>query len=143
MPDFPLPKFHFNVEWGGTQIGFQEVSGLNQELEILEYREGSSPEYFKKKMPGMHKLSDVTLKRGVFHNDDEFYQWYNTNALSTVEKRDITISLLNEVHEPVIVWKVKDCFITSLKFTDLKAEENAIAITEVVIANHGVTQEHV
>ncbi|WP_111710002.1 phage tail protein [Lutibacter citreus] len=143
MPDFPLPKFHFSVEWGGTQIGFQEVSGLNKELEILEYREGSSPEYFKKKMPGMHKLSDLTLKRGVFHNDDEFYQWYNTVALNTVEKRDITVSLLNEVHEPVIVWKVKDCFITSLKFTDLKSEENAIAITEAVIANHGVTQEHV
>ncbi|MEO1032094.1 phage tail protein [Winogradskyella sp.] len=140
---YPLPKFHFRVEWGGTRIGFSEVSGLNKEVEVLEYREGSSPEYFKHKMPGMHKLSNITLKRGVFHNDNEFYDWYNTVAMNTVEKRDITISLLNENHEPAIVWKVKDCFIVSLKCTDLKADENANAIDTVEIANHGFTMEHV
>jgi len=143
MADFPLPKFHFSVEWGGTKIGFSEVSGLNKELEILEYREGSSPEYFKRKMPGMHKLSNITLKRGVFKGDNEFYEWYNTVALNTVSKRDITISLLNENHEPTIVWKVKDCFIVSLKCTDLKSDENANAIDSVEIANHGFTMEHV
>jgi len=143
MADFPLPKFHFSVEWGGTKIGFQEVSGLNKEMEILEYREGSSPEYFKTKMPGMRKLSDITLKRGVFLGDNEFYEWYNTVTLNKVEKRDITISLLNEDHEPTLVWKVKDCFITSLKCTDLKSEENANAIDTVTIANHGFTLEHV
>ena len=143
MADFPLPKFHFSVEWGGTKIGFSEVSGLNLELEILEYREGSSPEYFKRKMPGMHKLSNISMKRGVFKGDNEFYEWYNTVALNTVSKRDITISLLNENHEPTIVWKVKDCFIVSLKCTDLKSDENANAIDSVEIANHGFTMEHV
>jgi phage tail-like protein len=143
MPDFPLPKFHFNVEWGGSKIGFQEVTGLSKEMDILEYREGSSKEYFKYKMPGMQKVSDITLKRGVFHGDNEFYEWYDTVALNTVEKRDITISLLNEAHEPVLVWKVKECFITSLKCTDMNAEENANAIDSVTIANHGFTLEHV
>ena len=143
MADFPLPKFHFSVEWGGTRIGFQEVSGLNKDLEILEYREGSSPEYFKRKQPGMHKLSNLTLKRGVFHTDNEFYEWYDTVALNTVRKRDVTISLLNEEHEPTLVWKVKECFIVSLKCTDMKAEENGLAIDTVELANHGFTLEHV
>ena len=143
MTDFPLPKFHFRVEWGGTRIGFQEVSGLNKELDVLEYREGSSNEYFKKKMPGMHKLSNITLKRGVFHDDNEFYEWYNTVALNTVDKRDMTISLLNEEHQPALVWVVKDCFIISLKCTDMNADENANAIETVEIANHGFTFEHV
>ena len=143
MSDFPLPKFHFRVDWGGTRIGFQEVSGLSKELEVLEYREGSSPEYFKRKMPGMHKLGNITLKRGVFHNDNEFYEWYETVALNTVEKRNITISLLNENHEPTVVWQVRDCFIVSLKCTDMNSEENANAIDTVEIANHGFTFEHV
>lgn len=143
MNEFPLPKFYFRIDWGGTRIGFQEVSGLNQELELLEYREGSSPMYFKQKMPGMHKLSNITLKRGVFHSDNEFYEWYHTVALNTVEKRTITITLLNEKHEPTLVWQVHDCFIVSLKCTELKAEENAPAIDTVEIANHGFTFEHV
>ncbi|TXD85072.1 phage tail protein [Subsaximicrobium wynnwilliamsii] len=142
MKDFPLPNFHFRVDWGGTSIGFQEVSGLKKELEILEYREGSSPEYFKRKMPGMHTLSDISLKRGVFLNDDEFYKWYNTVALNTVEKRDIVISLLNEEHEPTLVWNVKECFITSIEFSSLNAEENGNAIDTMVLANHGFTVKY-
>lgn len=142
MNNFPLPSFHFRVDWGGTRIGFQEVSGLKKELEILEYREGSSPDYFKRKMPGMHTLSDITLKRGLFLNDAEFYEWYNTVALNTVEKRDIVISLLNEEHEPTLVWNVKECFITSIEFSSLHAEENGNAIDTMVLANHGFTVEY-
>jgi phage tail-like protein len=141
--DFPLPKFHFSVEWGGTKIAFTEVSGLNKEMDIIEHRVGSSPEFFKKKMPGLQKLSNISLKRGVFAGDNEFYQWYNTVAMNTVEKRNITISLLNENHAPVVVWKVKDCFIVSLKCSDMKADANEAAIDTVEIANHGFTMEHV
>lgn len=141
--DFPLPKFHFSVEWGGSKIAFTEVSGLNKEMDVIEHRVGSSPEFFKKKMPGMLKLSNITLKRGVFAGDNEFYDWYNTVALNTVERRNITISLLDESHEPKVVWKVKDCFIVSLKCTDMKSDANEAAIDTVEIANHGFTMEHV
>ena len=141
--DFPLPKFHFSVAWGGTKIAFTEVSGLNKEMDIIEHRVGSSPEFFKKKMPGLQKLNNISLKRGVFAGDNEFYQWYNTVAMNTVERRNITISLLNENHAPVVVWKVKDCFIVSLKCSDMKADANEAAIDTVEIANHGFTMEHV
>ncbi|MBW4359055.1 phage tail protein [Flavobacterium taihuense] len=141
--DFPIPKFHFSVEWGGTKIAFTEVSGLNKEMDVIEHRVGSSPEFFKKKMPGLQKLSNISLKRGVFAGDNEFYQWYNTVAMNTVERRNITISLLNENHTPVVVWKVKDCFIVSLKCSDMKADANEVAIDTVEIANHGFTMEHV
>ncbi|WP_281636928.1 phage tail protein [Flavobacterium marginilacus] len=141
--DFPIPKFHFSVEWGGTKIAFTEVSGLNKEMDVIEHRVGSSPEFFKKKMPGLQKLGNISLKRGVFAGDNEFYQWYNTVAMNTVERRNITISLLNEAHAPVVVWKVKDCFIVSLKCSDMKSDANEAAIDTVEIANHGFTMEHV
>lgn len=143
-PKYPLPKFHFMVEWGGTRIGFTEVSGLDSETEVIEYREGSSPEYSKLRMPGMQKLSNVTLKRGTFVSDNDFFNWWKTTrTLGTPERRDVIISLLNENHEPVFVWKVKNAFPTKVQATDLKAEGNEVAIETLELAHEGIEIEAV
>lgn len=136
--EYPLPKFHFQVEWGGTKIGFQEVSGLDVEVEPLEYRDGASPEYSKSNMPGMIKYSDVTLKRGVFKGDNEFFNWYNTVKLNKIERRDITISLLNEEHSPVVIWKIKNAWPLKIQSTDLKGEGNEVAIETMVLKHEGL-----
>lgn len=136
---YPLVKFHFSVEWGGTNIGFTEVSGLDIETQVIEYRSGASPEFSKIKMPGLQKYSNITLKRGSFANDNEFYQWYNTVNLNTIERRDITISLLNEEHEPVVVWKVKNAFPIKVQSTNLKGDGNETAIETLEIAHEGLT----
>ena len=44
MATYPIPKFHFRVEWGGVRIGFTEVTGLTVENEVIEYREGNHSE---------------------------------------------------------------------------------------------------
>ena len=139
MATYPLVKFHFQVEWGGTRIGFTEVSGLDVETEPVEYREGSSPEYSKIKMPGMQKYSNITLKRGTFRSDNEFYQWWNTVNLNTIERRDIIISLMNEEHEPVVTWKIKNAWPTKIQSTDLKADGNEVAIESMEIVHEGLT----
>lgn len=139
MANYPLPKFHFQVEWGGTRIGFTEVSGLDITTDPIEYREGSSSEYHKIKMPGMQKFSDITLKRGIFKSDNEFYNWFNTVQLNTIQRRDITISLLDETHAPVVVWKVKNAWPTKIQPTDLKADDNTPAIETLVLAHEGLT----
>jgi len=137
--NYPLVKFHFQVEWGGTKIGFTEVSGLDVETEVVEYREGNSPEYSKIKMPGMQKFSNLTLKRGTFKSDNEYFAWWNTVKLNTIERRDITISLLNEEHEPVVTWKVKNAWPTKIQSTDLKADGNEVAIESMEIVHEGLT----
>lgn len=139
MANYPLPKFHFKVDWAGTNIGFSEVSGLNIENKVLEYRDGISPEYSKLKMPGMREYSNITLKRGVFKGDNEFYIWLNTIALNTVERRDLTISLLNEKHEPVVVWKVTNAFPVKVQSTDLKGDGNEVAIEQLELAHEGLS----
>jgi len=136
---YPLVKFHFQVEWSGTKIGFTEVSGLDLESEVVEYRDGASPEYSKIKMPGMQKFSNITLKRGTFATDNEFFNWWNTVKLNTIERRDITISLLNEEHEPVITWKVKNAWPAKVQSTDLKADGNEVAIESMEIVHEGLT----
>ncbi|RYZ51423.1 MAG: phage tail protein [Sphingobacteriales bacterium] len=139
MANYPLPKFHFRVEWGGSRIGFTEVTGLNLETEVIEYRDGSSPEYSKIKMPGLRKFGNITLKRGTFANDNEYYAWFNTVNLNQIERRDVTISLLNESHEPVVVWKVKNAFPVKIQSPDLKSDANEAAIETLEIAHEGLT----
>ena len=137
--EYPIVKFHFQVEWGGTKIGFTEVSGLDVETEVVEYRHGASPEYHKTKMPGMQKYSNITLKRGTFATDNEYYNWWNTVKLNTIERRDITISLLNEEHAPIVVWKVKNAWPTKIQSTDLKADGNEVAIETLELVHEGLS----
>jgi phage tail-like protein len=139
MAQYPIPKFHFQVEWGGAKVGFTEVTGLEVSTEVIEYRDGASREYHKIKMPGMQKFGNITMKRGTFKGDNDFYNWWNTVALNTIERRDLTISLLNESHEPVIVWKVKQAWPVKVQSTDLKADGNEVAIETIEIAHEGLT----
>jgi phage tail-like protein len=136
--NYPMVKFHFQVEWGGTKIGFTEVSGLDVETEVVEYRHGASPEYSKIKMPGMQKYTNITLKRGTFASDNEYFNWWNTVKLNTIERRDITISLLNEEHEPVVTWKVKNAWPSKVQPTDLKADGNEVAIESMELVHEGL-----
>lgn len=136
---YPLSKFHFSVEWGGTKIGFTEVSGLDLETEVIEYRHGASKEYGKIKMPGLKKEANITLKRGTFASDNEYFAWYKTISMNKVERRDITISLLNEEHEPVVVWQVKNAWPTKIQSTDLKADGSEVAIESMELVHEGLT----
>jgi phage tail-like protein len=142
MANYPIPKFHFRVEWGGTNIGFSEVSGMNIENKVIEYRDGISPEFSKIKMPGMREYSNISLKRGTFKGDNEFFKWLNTISLNTVDRRDITISLLNEKHEPVVVWKVHNAFPIKVQSTDLKADGSDVAIEQLDLAHEGLSIEN-
>jgi phage tail-like protein len=139
MATYPLPKFHFRVEWGGTRIGFTEVTGLDQQVEAIEYREGSSLEYSKIKMPGLHKFSNITLKRGTIEGDTDMYAWVKTINLTIVERRDIVISLLNETHNPVMTWKAKNAFPVKIQASDLKSDGNEVAIETLEIAHEGLS----
>lgn len=139
MASYPQSRFHFRVEWGGAKIGFTEVTGLNVETDVIEYRDGASPEYHKIKMPGMQKFPNITLKRGTFKGDADFFNWWNTVALNTIERRDLTISLLNESHEPVVVWKVKQAWPAKVMSGDLKSDANEVLIESIELVHEGLS----
>lgn len=138
---YPVSVFHYQVEWGGSRIGFTEVSGLTVELQSIDYREGSSPEYQVTKMPGIPQYSNITLKRGVSKADNEFFQWLNTVTLNNIERRDIIISLLNEDHAPVMVWKVKEAWPCKVEGPSLNSTSNEVAIETVELCHEGLVIE--
>ncbi len=143
MPkQYPLPVFHFTVEWGGARVGFSEVSGLTQENQAIEYRAGDFPEYSSIKMPGLRKFNNVTLKRGVMKSDNDFAKWLSTVKLNQVERRDLVISLLNEEHQPVMVWKAQNAFPVKVEGPQLKATGNEVAIESIEIAHEGLAVQN-
>jgi phage tail-like protein len=141
--NYPLPKFHFQVDWGGTRIGFTEVSGLDFETEVIEYREGSSPVYNKTKQPGLTKFSNIVLKRGVFLGDFEFFElWRKTMFFQEGKakfRRDIAIRLLDEEHKPIITWIASNAWPCKVQYADLRADANEVLIETMELVHEGLS----
>ncbi|WP_367867734.1 phage tail protein [Pedobacter sp. WC2423] len=141
--NYPLPKFHFQLDWGGTRIGFTEVSGLDFETEVIEYREGSSPTYNKTKQPGLTKYTNVVLKRGTFLGDFEYFeQWKKTMMFQEGKekfRRDVTIRLLDEEHQPIISWTLSRAWPSKVQSTNLKADANEVAIETIELVHEGLS----
>ena len=92
----PLPAFHFQVAWGGTHIGFSEVSGLTIEIQPIECRSGASPKYTAVKLAGIQKCANITFKRGSARDGNEWSERLNSTSPDPVPRRDLIISLLDE-----------------------------------------------
>lgn len=133
---WPMPKFYFSVTWGSDTIQFSEVSGLDVEAQIIEYRHGDSAVHSPIKMPGLKKVGNVTMKRGVFVGDNTFYNWFSQIKLNTIEKgrETITIKLLNEKGKPTMTWQLNNAWPTKITSTDLKSDGNEAAIDTIEIA---------
>ena len=138
MSEF-LQSHHFQVQWGGTRIGFQEISGISVRVDVIEVSEGSFIEESAIKLPGRKHYGNIILKRGIVKRDNDFFNWWNTIQIGEVERRDIIISLLNEEHIPTLVWKVKNAFPVEIVWSDLRASQSEIAIESLEIACEGIT----
>lgn len=136
---WPMPKFHFSVKWGDQTMSFQEVSGLDTETQIIEYRHGDNPVFSTIKMPGIAKFGNVTMKKGVFVNDNKFWDWYNQIKMNTIARIAITISLLDESGKPTMVWTLKNAWPTKITGTDMKSDGNEVAVETIEIAHEGLT----
>jgi phage tail-like protein len=137
--EYPIPRFHFQVDWGGAKISFTEVTGLVMEREKIEYRHSDSKDFSKISMPGMVKNNNITLKRGKFESDFDFNTWLEEVANERVEKRrDVTIRLLNEKHNPVAAWTAVRCFPVKITASDLKSDANEIAVESIELAHEGL-----
>jgi len=136
---WPLPKFRFEVKWDDKVMHFQEVSGLDVEAQVIEYRHGDSAVFSTLKMPGLRKFGNVTLKKGSMRSDNPFWDWFNQIKMNTIQRVPVTISLLDEQGKPTMVWTLSKAWPTKITGTDLKAEGNEVAIETIEIAHEGLT----
>ena len=136
---WPLPSFSFQVTWGTqTKIPFQEVSGLDTETQILEYRHSNSPAYSTIKMPGIKKFGNVTMKRGIFVKDNTFWAWYSQITMNTIKRIGVVVQLLDEKGAPTMVWTLTNAWPTKISSPTMKSDGNEVAIQTIEIAHEGL-----
>jgi phage tail-like protein len=140
MRDRPYTQFNFLVDLGAgdsasIDAGFEEVSGLDSSVDVIEYRTGNSKENSPIKLTGLNRVSDVTLKRGVI-GSLSLYQWFdeirngNQNAL-----RNVRISLQSEDRtEIVMTWKLARARIIKHVSGPFNATGADVAVEEIVLA---------
>jgi phage tail-like protein len=140
--NWPLPKFYFSVTGlnnSTTPVSFQEVTGLDTENTLIEYRHGDSQSFYPIKMPGLGKVSNVTLRKGIFAKDSALFDWFNKIKLNTIERSVIVISLLDETNKPAMTWTLQNSFPVKVSGTDLKSQGNEVAIESIEIAYETIT----
>ena len=140
MATYSIPVFHYKVSWNNLEIGFSDVSGLTQEIQPIEYRDGlMSGNTISLKRPGLKKVNNISLKRGITQGNNDLFNWFNNNGAPNVVRRDVTITLLNDASEPVMVWVALQAFPIKCEGPGLKATGNDIAIESVELAHEGLT----
>ena len=136
---WPMPKFYFQVKWDSQVMSFQEVSGLDIQSEEIKYRHGDSPEFSVIKMPGMKKVGNITMKKGIFKGDNKFWDWFKQIKMNTIKRLPVTISLLDETGKATMVWTLTNAWPTKITGTDLKSEGNEVVIESIEIVHEGLT----
>ena len=134
MNSFSHRSYQFQVEWKGTKIEFLEVSGLNMEIAPLEDQRKTIAEFSKTKISEIKKYDNIIFKRRINDGGNEFYEWINSQKIKQIDKKDLTISLLNEDRKVLMVWEVRNCFPIRYIGPSLTSEDNILS--ESLIISH-------
>lgn len=145
----PYSAFNFLVDLepgqgSEVQAGFSEVSGLNAEVTVAEYRAGNDRVNYVRKVPGIHKAGDVTLKRGVI-GAQNLYEWLEMGRTGKISeaKRDIVVKLQSEDRaDTVVSWKLRGAMPIKWTGPTLTAKGGGdVAIEELVLSVETIEQE--
>ena len=140
LRDRPYVQFNFLVDLGsgnteGAEAGFQECSNIGMEVTVAEYRNGNERENSVRKITGLNKATDVTLKRGVIGSLN-LYLWLNDirNGDQTAY-RTVTIHLQNEDHTAVVqTWKLLRARIIKHVSGPMNAKGTDVAMEELTLS---------
>lgn len=136
---WPLPKFYFSVTGiPGTPV-FQEVTGLKTEVQVIEYRAGNSKTFAPIKMPGLAKVGNVTMKKGIFVTDKNLWSWFSSISMNTIARSTVVVNLNDETGTPRMSWTLNNAFPVKLTGTDLKSDGNEVAVESIEIAYETMT----
>lgn len=143
---FPIPKFYFKVTIDGVDAGFQEVTGLDVENEIVEYRDGSDPEFIPQRRVSIRKSGTVSFKKGMFKGDTQFRDLYkkiyddkSKFFSSDNNNLNIIVELLTEKMDDVAFkWEIQNAVPIKLSTDSLNSTENSIAIETMEFSHSGI-----
>lgn len=134
----PYLAGNFRVEIDGIgALSFSEVSGLDVSIEVIDYREGNEPGNGVRKLAGLSKCPDITLKRGVI-GDLSLWNWINRALTGNVQRTTVAITLLDAADNPIWTWTLKNAWPCRWTGPSLVASSSEIAIESLEICHEGL-----
>lgn len=138
--DRPYAQFNFLVDLGtgktdGPEAGFQECSGISMSVDVIDYRNGNEKENNPRKLTGLTRVTDVTLKRGII-GALGLYEWINqVRNGDAAGFRTVLIHLQNEDHTAIVMtWKLLRARIVRHSSGPLNAKGTDVAMEEISLA---------
>ena len=140
LRDRPYAQFNFIVDLGagntsGPEAGFMEIGPIETTVDVIEYRNGNEKENSVRKITGLNKVGDVTLKRGVIGSLN-LYQWLNQiRNGDQAALRTVVIQLMNEDHTVVAQeWRLLQARIVKYVAGPFNAKGTDVAMEEMTLA---------
>lgn len=133
----PYGGFRFRVEILGLQVGgFTEVSGLDREVQIEDFREGGVNDYTHK-LATMTKYQNLTLKRGLA-DATELWQWHQDVVNGKIERRQVNVVLIDISGQDTWRWVVEKAYPVKWSGASFNASTNAILVESVELVHNGI-----
>jgi phage tail-like protein len=136
----PFLNFNFAVEIEGmVHAGFSEVSGLQVETEVQEYREGGVNEFIHKRAGPTRYPSNLVLKKGitVVH---ELWDWYWQVTQGIIERRNLSVLLMDTTGQEQRRWNFEQAYPVKWVGPDLRASANEVAVESLEFAHKGLAK---
>lgn len=132
---YPVPNFRFEVEISDVGfVSFQEVTGIENEVQALDYRAGDSPNCSVLKIPGMHASTNIVFKRGIYKEDNKLSEWlqavkeHKNGPEHEAQRKTIIVNLRSDNDEIVRTWTFTDVLPLKVTGTSLNAQNNELSI---------------
>ncbi len=140
MATYPYGRFRYEVEIDGIAAGgFSEVTGFDASIDVMEYREGDMVQT-PMKIPGLKKYGNITLKKGLA-DSRALYDWLDEGVTGEVNRKTITITLLDATKTAVASWRVINAWPIKYTAPDFNATSSEVAVESLEIAHEGMTRE--
>jgi phage tail-like protein len=137
----PYRAFNFVLEIDKVPKGaFSEVGGLTADGDAVDYREGTDLQSNVRKLVGLRKYTNLTLKRG-YTQDKSLWQWYTNIMNGLPDRRNVTIALMNEARTVVMRWHAENAWINKIEGPSFKASGNEVAMESLELVHEGLTLE--
>jgi phage tail-like protein len=137
MRNDPLRNFRFRLEIGGiNEAHFSEVTGFDIQTDAIDYREGDEATHVRK-LPGLTKFGNVTLKRGVTDSMD-LYNWYKDVVAGKIRRETVAIVVIDEKGDDKARFQITDAWPCKYDPMDLNAKGNDVSIETMELCNEGV-----
>lgn len=143
----PYKAFRFEVEIAGNMVfakaGFQKVTGLKMDTEVIEYREGGDS-LTVSKTPGLTTFEPITLERGMSTDTDmwdwasKIFDYHDVDQVNSPQFRaNVTIKLRDRNGDIAKIWEVPNAWVSSYETGDFDAQGNNVMIERITVQHEG------